>query len=134
MRKLTKILTVIITVMLFTSISLIAVGCGENPDDKAFNGYKFTVVDESGNKISGVQVQLCTDENCLIPVTTDSEGVALFDFGKGYTAGVYAIHIIQNEENGKVIVNGEEINFVFDNNAYKTAAEAGEYTLTVKAA
>ncbi len=40
--------------------------------------YKVKVVDQEGNPIVGVMVQLCTDESCLIPVKTDDTGVATF--------------------------------------------------------
>lgn len=46
------------------------------PDNKV--QYKVTVVDEDGNPIVGVYVQLCTDETCLAPVKTDEAGVAVF--------------------------------------------------------
>ena len=35
-------------------------------------------LDEDGNPIVGVYVQLCTDETCLAPVKTDEAGVAVF--------------------------------------------------------
>lgn len=40
--------------------------------------YKVKVVDEAGNPIVGVMVQVCTDETCLMPVKTDEAGVATF--------------------------------------------------------
>ena len=46
------------------------------PDGKV--QYKVTVVDEDGNPIVGVYVQVCTDETCLMPVKTDEAGVATF--------------------------------------------------------
>ena len=39
---------------------------------------KVKVVDEGGNPIVGVMVQVCTDESCLMPVKTDDAGVATF--------------------------------------------------------
>ncbi len=39
---------------------------------------KVKVVDEGGNPVVGVMVQVCTDESCLIPVKTDDAGVATF--------------------------------------------------------
>ena len=39
---------------------------------------KVKVVDEGGNPIVGVMVQVCTDETCLMPVKTDDAGVATF--------------------------------------------------------
>jgi len=40
--------------------------------------YKVRVVDEKGNPIVGVMVQVCTEETCLMPVKTDEAGVATF--------------------------------------------------------
>ena len=40
--------------------------------------FKVTVVDEDGNPIVGVYVQVCNDETCLMPVKTDEAGVATF--------------------------------------------------------
>lgn len=40
--------------------------------------YKVKVVDEGGNPVVGVMVQVCTDETCLMPVKTDDAGVAAF--------------------------------------------------------
>ncbi|MBQ8769223.1 MAG: hypothetical protein IJZ15_06240 [Oscillospiraceae bacterium] len=40
--------------------------------------YKVKVVDEAGNPVVGVMVQVCTDESCLMPVKTDDAGVATF--------------------------------------------------------
>ena len=36
------------------------------------------VVDQDGNPVAGVLVQLCTDGNCFNPVATDENGVAKF--------------------------------------------------------
>ena len=50
-------------------------------DDEIPNGmvqYKVKVVDEEGNPIVDVMVQVCTDETCLMPVKTDETGVATF--------------------------------------------------------
>ena len=46
------------------------------PDGKV--QHKVTVVDEEGNPIVGVYVQVCNDETCLMPVKTDEAGVATF--------------------------------------------------------
>ncbi len=40
--------------------------------------YKVKVVDEGGNPVVGVMMQVCTDETCLAPVKTDDTGVAAF--------------------------------------------------------
>lgn len=51
-----------------------------NTEDQIPDGiqYKVKVVDEEGNPIVGVYVQLCTEETCLMPVKTDEAGVAVF--------------------------------------------------------
>ena len=46
------------------------------PEDK--DQYKVTVVDDAGNPLVGVFVQLCTEETCLAPTKTDDAGVAMF--------------------------------------------------------
>ena len=40
--------------------------------------YKVTVVDADGNPVAGTMVQVCTDETCFAPVSTDDNGVAEF--------------------------------------------------------
>ena len=40
--------------------------------------YKVKVMDDEGNPIAGLMVQLCTEETCLAPVKTDETGVAAF--------------------------------------------------------
>lgn len=40
--------------------------------------YKVKVIDNEGNPVVGVMIQVCTDETCLMPVRTDDTGVATF--------------------------------------------------------
>ncbi len=47
--------------------------------------YTVTVVDQDGNPVSGVYVQLCTSENCLMPNATDASGVVTFKQNPGVT-------------------------------------------------
>ncbi len=42
--------------------------------------YKVTVVDNEGNALAGVFVQLCVGDICKLPSPTDAEGVAIFEF------------------------------------------------------
>lgn len=38
--------------------------------------YTITVVDQNGNPVAGVVVQVCDDHNCQLPLTTDASGNA----------------------------------------------------------
>lgn len=38
--------------------------------------YTVTVADEGGNAVAGVMIQICQGEMCLMPSTTDANGVA----------------------------------------------------------
>lgn len=48
----------------------------EAPTEAAGITYTVTVVDEGGNAVSGVMIQICQGEMCLMPSTTDDSGVA----------------------------------------------------------
>lgn len=91
MKNLKKVLAVLLAiVMLFCFCA-----CGGNDDDKTTTttttttennqtedntvenkGFKVTVVDEDGNAVSGVMVQLCKDS--CVPAKTDDNGIATF--------------------------------------------------------
>lgn len=92
MKNLKKVLAVLLALgMLFCFCA-----CGGNDDDKTTTttttttennqtednntvenkGFKVTVVDEDGNAVSGVMVQLCKD--ACVPAKTDDKGVATF--------------------------------------------------------
>lgn len=61
--------------------------------------YKFIAVDEQGNPMANVGIQLCTADNsmCYMPVNTNSEGICYYgaetieDFPG---AGAYVVHIV----------------------------------------
>lgn len=93
MKNLKKVLAVLLALgMLFCFCA-----CGGNDDDKTTTttttttennqtednntvenkGFKVTVVDEDGNAVSGVMVQLCKD--ACVPAKTDDNGVATFN-------------------------------------------------------
>lgn len=139
MRKISKTLVALLATLnaLCCAFGLIACGDSEDPTptptptpDAAI--YTFTVVDENGNGVEGIDVQLCElGENgiCFMPKTTDANGVAKFESEDVTAAGVYAIHLIQ--EDGFVLINGAKSAYTFDNDAQKTKAVAGEYTLTL---
>ncbi len=130
MRKYSKWITVLLTVVLAVcGMAFVACGGGENNGDDTVVGYRFTVVDEKNAAVAGVQVQLCVPGEggmCYQPVRTDENGVAVFEEGS-IDAGVYEIHLIS--EKGKVLINGESSNYTFDNDAMRTTAEYGAYTL-----
>ncbi len=44
--------------------------------------YKITVVDQNGNPVSGVVVQICDEENCKLPMTTDENGFASAEYAE----------------------------------------------------
>lgn len=44
--------------------------------------YKVTVVDQNGNPVSGVVVQICDEENCKLPMTTDENGFASAEYAE----------------------------------------------------
>ena len=49
--------------------------------------YTVTVVDQHGNPVSGVVVQICDEENCKLPMTTDENGKA----SAAYAPSVYHV-------------------------------------------
>ncbi len=127
MRKYSKLITVLLTVVLAVCC-MAFVACGGSEDNTVV-GYRFTVVDEKDAAVAGVQVQLCVPGEggmCYQPVRTDENGVAVFE-ESSIAAGVYEIHLIS--ENGKVLINGESSKYTFDNDAMQTTAEYGAYTL-----
>lgn len=66
--------------------------------------YTVTVQDQDGNPVAGARVQMCQDELCMLPKTTNADGVATFEEDKatyraklatlpeGYTADMNAYH------------------------------------------
>lgn len=52
----------------------------ENEDGKVY--YTVNVVDELGNAVKGVNLQICTDTFCLPPMETDENGTAVYEFDK----------------------------------------------------
>ena len=46
--------------------------------------YTVTVVDQDGNPVAGVKVQMCDDSGlCLIPTATNDEGIATYKYQEG---------------------------------------------------
>ncbi len=55
--------------------------------------YEVQVNDASGNPVSGVSIQLCSDTECSMG-TTDEKGIAVFE----KEAGSYTIHVLKVPE------------------------------------
>ncbi len=50
----------------------------EAPTESQKVTYTVTVVDQDGTPVAGVRVQMCKDELCMLPKSTDESGVATF--------------------------------------------------------
>ncbi len=42
--------------------------------------FTVTVVDQNGDPVPSAMVQICDDENCLMPMPTDENGIVKFNF------------------------------------------------------
>lgn len=80
--------------------------------------FKVTVVDEAGNPVKGVMVQVCKDS--CIPAMSDDNGVASFN--------------IAIESGHKLSVMSTPEGYEFSNEEIYLEAGATEYTLTIKKA
>lgn len=100
MKKMKKLLALMLALMLVLCLCACASGQGGNNTDGTVDTtdgtgdttesgtettssesalqYKVKVVDQDGNPVVGVMIQVCTDETCLIPAKTDDAGVATF--------------------------------------------------------
>ena len=85
-----------------------------------FSEYKVTVVDESGNPVKGVMVQICKDS--CIPARTGENGVAEFTVAEDEGYKVSFSVIPEGYESAS-----EETEFYFEDGSF-------EMTLTLKAA
>ena len=81
--------------------------------------YTVTAVDEEGNPVVGVQVQVCSDTNCLAKKTGD-EGTCKFNLDPGE----YEAHVLKVPEGYELEGDAE----------FKTSAEVTDITLTFKKA
>lgn len=82
--------------------------------------YTVNVVDEGGNPLVGVQVQICQGELCILPSTTDDSGVVTFTVSE---AGAYEAKLLSLPEGYEYAT--EEQMFPFGN--------AFELTIILKA-
>lgn len=126
----------VLAVVLALTMLLCFCACGGNADDNTTTtsttesqstenenpvenkGFKVTVVDEGGNAVSGVMVQLCKD--ACVPAKTDDNGVATFSIE--VTDG-YKLSVMSCPEGYEYI--GEAEIYLEDG--------ATEYTLEIKA-
>lgn len=78
---------------------LMLAACGGQPagseeaasSDNPGNAYRVITVDETGTPVPGVQVQLCSDQMCVMG-ETDADGIATFEQDEGlYTVHVYSV-------------------------------------------
>ena len=83
--------------------------------------YKVKVVDDAGNPVVGVMIQVCTDETCLIPVKTDDTGVATFPVAQ---IGEYHANFLPGIPEG----------YTADAEVFYFAAGETELTIQLKAA
>ena len=83
--------------------------------------YKVKVVDDAGNPVVGVMIQVCTDETCLIPVKTDDTGVATFPPAE---EGAYHANFLPGIPEG----------YTADAEVFYVAAGETELTIQLKAA
>lgn len=92
----------------------------EAPTEAAGITYTVTVVDEGGNAVSGVMIQICQGEMCLMPATTDDSGVAVLTAPE---EGNWEAKVLSMPEGYEQATEGEYL--AFDSNK--------ELTVTLKA-
>ena len=90
----------------------------EKESEKTEDKYIIKVVDESGNPIAGVMVQLCDDANCM-PNMTDDKGEAKFKFKEGV------------EYTGKIATMPEGYDYATDQHEFKFDGVT-QVTITLK--
>lgn len=52
----------------------------ETSSKEEVSKFTVTVVDQNGDAVVGAMVQICDDENCLMPLPTDDNGKVQFNF------------------------------------------------------
>ncbi len=94
--------------------------------------YKFIVVDEAGNPVANIGIQLCTADNtmCYMPVATNADGICYY--GNGIASSVPNQTITD-------FVEGAYVVHLYDADGYSideivTPATFSEVTVVVKAA
>ena len=61
------------------------------PDENGKLTYTVTVVDQNGNPVIGAAVQMCADLACLLPTTTNADGVVTFTIEPAETCYVTVV-------------------------------------------
>lgn len=100
---------IIVVLLMSCMMVLVIAGCGS----MVLKNWNVTVLNEAGNPVEGVEIQLCTDTQCTM-VTTDADGHIDFD-GKESQYDVHLSHIPEGYEyNGTELVlkKGEELYIV----------------------
>ena len=119
-----KIITVlVIAVMALSALSLTACsgsGSGGKASDAGNPGdvYRVVVTDESGAGVSGVVLQFCSENMCVIG-ETDADGIAVFD---DQEEGDYFIHVYSVPEG-----------YAEDDTEYDVPETYGDVNITLKA-
>lgn len=144
MRKVSRIFILMLVLTLVAGCFVAFTACvDDNPDDEPNDGdvidstsnYVFLVKDENGEGIQGVRVQLCVPGEggrCYIPVKTDENGYAVFD-GDTVANQVLDIHILLGD-NGRVLVDGVESQYTFDNDSLQTTDSYGMIEINLQLA
>lgn len=52
----------------------------KSSNEETVSKFKVTLVDQDGNPVPNAMVQICNDENCLMPLPTDENGIVEFNF------------------------------------------------------
>ena len=92
---------------------------GSSVSENPGNVYRAIVKDESGAAVKGVNVQLCSEEMCVM-AETDAGGIAVFD---GQQPGSYTIKVYSVPEG-----------YAEDHTEYPVPDSYGDVSITLKAA
>lgn len=94
--------------------------------------YKFIVVDEAGNPVANIGIQLCTADNtmCYMPVATNADGICYY--GNGIASSVPGQTITNFVEDAYVVHLYDADGYTIDE--IVTPATFSEVTVVVKAA
>ncbi|MBE6547409.1 MAG: hypothetical protein E7667_00825 [Ruminococcaceae bacterium] len=106
----------------------------EKPDDDKVD-YTVTVVDEEGNVVSGVMIQVCIkNSTCLTPVVTDANGVATFSIEKrdDYQAKIFRAEGYEYDENYVDFGTSTSVEITVSAKNDDPVDEKVDYTVTVK--
>ena len=109
-----------------SSVSSSVETSSEDNEQEPTDCYKFIVVDEQGNPMANVGIQLCLADNsiCYMPVMTNEDGICYYgaETIKNFPgAGEYVVHIVPE-------VKGYTIDEIITPTAF------GEVTVVMKAA